>query len=106
MLQQTQKQLSLILLKEQVGMILVLMEYRLRHKGLQSQRLKEQIKVTWEYGREALVGEEYNFSSIIRLINKGVKEDDEAEIEEIVENLKNDYQNRNKNSIITNIIQI
>lgn len=103
-LQQTQKQLSLILLKEQVGMILVLMEYRLRHRGLKSQRLKEQIRTIWEYGREALLGEEYKFSAVIRLINEGVKEDDVADIEEILRNLKSDYQNRSRNSIITNII--
>lgn len=104
--QKTQKKQSPILLKEQVGMILVLMEYRLRHRSLESQRLKEQIKVAWEYGREALWDEEYNFYAIIQLINEGVKEDDAADIEEIVKDLRNDYRNRKRNSIISNIILV
>lgn len=103
-LQQTQKQMSLVLFKKQVGMILVLMEYRLRHRGLESQRLKEQIRMIWEYGREVLLDEEQKLSAIIQLINEGVKEDDAADIEEIMKNLKSDYQNRNRDSVITNII--
>lgn len=119
--------LDLNIMREQAGILLVLLEYRFIHMPPEDEQFVELLKKAWESGMYAFkyegykhtgdrdstseiafADERYDCVFVMRMMAQNMFEEDRAGLEEVLENLMYDCNNDNdsRRSLIANIIRI
>lgn len=99
------KSLPSHVVKEEIGVLLTLMEYRLRTKTIKSNQLQSIIKVLWNSGKGIWMNEKFEFQAQIRNINQIEIEKDTDEIEKVLQDLQSDYCKQTRRSLIAYIVE-
>lgn len=95
--------LSTDIINEQAGAILIFMEYRVRDKLLESSKIEAYLHKLWILGRTFFLNEDDLYDSRISLLIKN-RIFDSTQLDEIYDDLRDDYCKHTKKSLIANII--
>lgn len=100
----TGKGLSYEVIAEEIGMILVLMEQRIRCKSLESILLVEQLRVLWDNGKRAFLDDGTKFRLWIRYLADKQMEENDTALVNIITDLEEDYSVHSRKCAISNIV--
>lgn len=103
-LRKTQEQIKVSALEEQAGIMLILVEYRLRRQLPETEQIVEQLRVLWEHGRYAFRNKESEWILKITILVQSSFEENRLILEKAVEEVKDDCCNGTTRSLIRNII--
>lgn len=100
----TEKSLSYEVIAEETGMVLVLMEQRIRSKSLESILLVEQLRVLWDNGKRAFLDDGTKFRRWIRYLADKQMEENDTALVKIIRDLEDDYSVHSRKCAVSNIV--
>lgn len=101
--QKTQKVWPTETFQRQTGIVLVLLEQRLRLRGAEDERLQELVRVLWNIGENIFFGEGLSWKNRIEAFDDDRIEKNKYSKEDIIRDLKSDYIEKTQRTITANI---
>ena len=93
-------------LDKQAGVLILLLEYRVRMRAPESRALIEQLKNAWNRGKYAFEPGRIDFISKIQVFNQETYEDDCNILETAIHNLREDYTTGSHKSLMASLVLI